>query len=104
MYCVICKNICNTNNDPNNKNIGITLANGTVICLLCYDISDFLTCDTTIKQLIEPEIELTKKPIKENNVESLLKGDMVQIIKCPKCKNKFNTKQCKCGYKNPLMR
>jgi hypothetical protein len=60
-----------------------------VYCIQCNDINNFAN-DIKKDRIIKTKV-LQPKTTNEN------------YIKCPKCKNKFSTKKCICGYKNPFI-
>jgi hypothetical protein len=60
-----------------------------VYCIQCNDINNFAN-DINKDRIIETKV---LQPKTTN----------VNYIKCPKCKNKFSTNNCICGYKNPFI-
>lgn len=80
MECIICSFIL-----PIDK---IIFINGQIFCIQCNDINDFAKDIEENKIIIEKEEEIIEKK------------EIKNFIKCPKCKNKFSTKTCNCGYKN----
>jgi hypothetical protein len=82
MKCSICSLIIDQDK--------VITINNNIFCIQCNDINTFA-------ESINEEI-IIKTPIIDNN----LKQKIENYIKCPKCKNKFSTKKCVCGYINPL--
>jgi predicted RNA-binding Zn-ribbon protein involved in translation (DUF1610 family) len=62
-----------------------------LLCLECQSLHDFK--DDLNK------ISKKEKPVK---TKQIITNDIV--IRCPKCKNTFSEKKCKCGFKNPLFK
>jgi hypothetical protein len=82
MICSICSLIITKDNS--------IITDNKVFCIQCNDINDFA------KDIEKDKIILEKKE------EIIEKKEIKNFIKCPKCKNKFSTKKCNCGYINPL--
>lgn len=65
------------------------IINNQVYCQQCNDINDFAN-DIKKEKIVEIKIIETK----------VIKTQHNNYIKCPKCKKKFATKKCSCGYTN----
>ena len=71
-----------------------------IFCIQCNDVNDFAK---DIKKEKKETIKI--KEMKLLGAISTMPDKALKTenyIKCPKCKNKFSTKICNCGYKNPL--
>ncbi len=93
-------------------NVAVKKEDGTIICTACSEICDWASsvvsvnkATTTVNSKKDPSInsKIIDKTIKSksntNNANNV--GNMVH---CPKCNEKFGTRVCKCGFKNPLYR
>jgi hypothetical protein len=94
MNCSVCNILCikpdglhiSANNIANIKD------DGTIICTACLSIVDMM--GSTMKN--------DNIPIKEE--PKVIKNNSTNSVFCPKCKERFSTQVCNCGFKNPLFR
>ena len=91
MNCSVCNIIC-VNPDENCKSSNniANLRNGSIICNACISVIDMMGSNTKTETKIEKD---EMKII--NTTNSIL---------CPKCRKRFLTQTCNCGFKNPLFR
>ena len=90
MNCTVCNIVCIKSDEFNNSSNNVAnIRNGSIICNTCISVLDMMGSETKIKKE-EPKI------IKTNN--------SITSINCPKCKERFSTQSCQCGFKNPLFR
>ena len=90
MNCTVCNIICikPDENYKSSNNIA-NIRNGSIVCNACVSVLDMMGSETKIKKE-EPKI------VKTNN--------STNSVFCNKCKERFSTQACKCGFKNPLFR
>lgn len=89
-------------------NVAVKKDDGIIICTACSEISDWADSvvgvnKTNIKKdqcVNKTNNTKTEKPVSNSNNANNV-GSMVH---CPKCNDKFSTRVCKCGFKNPLFR
>ena len=71
---------------------------GKDICIPCSDIQDWVdTISIGNKSINRKQIEIKA-------IEKPVKKEIVNMIPCPRCKNKFSGRNCSCGFKNPLFK
>lgn len=99
MECYNCSTLCDVS-DSNNKNQGIKLENGKIICLPCHEVLDFMTDKQTSSQVTS--VTQPKATVIQPKTVNPVKKEV--MITCLKCKNKFSGRNCVCGFKNPLFR
>jgi len=89
MNCTVCNIICiKPDEHSKSSNNVANLRNGSIICNACLSVIDMMGSETkTVIKKEEPKIIKT-----------------ITSINCPKCKERFSTQNCQCGFKNPLFR
>ena len=91
MICSVCNITCvkPDENCKSSNNIA-NFRNGSIFCNACISVLDMMGSENKTK------IEIKKEPIKIINPAN--------SILCPKCRERFSTQICNCGFKNPLFR
>lgn len=90
MNCSICNIICIKPDEKYKSSNNIAnIRNGSIICNACLSVIDMMGSETKIKK---EEPKIIKTAITSNS------------ILCPKCKERFSSQICNCGFKNPLFR
>ena len=87
------------------------------MCIACSEVSDWANSSTFIKKdpsnkkekpsdKKEKPSDKKEKPSdkKEEDVNQTVQIASSTSVYCAKCKDRFTTRLCKCGFKNPLFR
>jgi hypothetical protein len=93
MNCSICNIICIKPDEKYKSSNNIAnIRNGSIICNACVAVLDMMGSETKSETKIEKNEVKNKIIITSNS------------ILCPKCKERFSSQICNCGFKNPLFR
>jgi hypothetical protein len=127
MKCSLCEISCIIPDgivmSRSSANIAVVKEDGTILCTACSEVSDWACSVTSSKKpivqtqpnkldQIQPnkpdQIQPNKpdqiQPNKPDQIQPNKQAQSVSSVYCLKCKDRFSTKVCKCGFKHPLYR
>ena len=111
MKCSLCEVQCiipdGTVLYTSSKNFAVVNQAGAVMCMACSEVSDWAcsnisVCKTDSKSNKTKKEDLINQQTSPTNPASPISSP--NSIYCSKCKDRFSTRLCKCGNKNPLFR
>ena len=91
-------------------NVAVFKEDGTIMCTACSEVSDWACSVTSSKKTIvqtqtnKPNQTQTQTQPNQTQTQTNKSEQSVSSVYCLKCKDRFSTKVCKCGFKHPLYR
>ena len=106
MNCLLCETLCVIPDGSilysSTTNIAVIKEDGIIMCIACSEVSDWANSSTFIKK--DPSDKKEKPSDKKEDVNQTVQTASSTSVYCAKCKDRFTTRLCKCGFKNPLFR
>ncbi len=111
MNCSICETSCIIPDGSvlyrSSANVAVVKEDGTIMCMACSEVSEWASSVTTVTK-VKKDTSI-KKPVKDQNKPQKIEKPVestqsASSVYCSKCKDRFSTRVCKCGFKNPLFR